>query len=331
MYGKGGIYMVTAAYAFAHFAVDLACAFAVFSHGTDPWDYFLYNLFAFAMQMPLGLLADLLNKNRLFALTGAVLVGICSLSPALGPAGMMLLGLGNGLFHIGGGLDVMNVSGSRAAPFGVFVSPGALGVYLGTALGKSDQDPYIVLAALLLSCIGMLFFCKSAVLVPNVPIQLPKKSAWLPALLLFLVVALRSVGGSAAFGWRSGYLSLAAVGAVVFGKALGGVLSDRFGMLRVSLISLLLGAFLFFFADRAAAGLAALLLFNMTMPITLFALSKLLPSAKGFSFGLLTFALFVGFLPGFFGMPPLTPAFMTGISLVSCALLVPALKAGDRP
>lgn len=322
--------MVTAIYAFAHFSVDLCCAFAVFSRSPGPWDYLLYNLFAFAMQMPLGLLADVVNRNKLFALSGAAVVGICCLFPALGTAGISLLGLGNGLFHIGGGLDVMNRAHDRAGPLGLFVSPGAFGVYFGTVLGKSVQSPLPVLAALLLACIGMLFVCKPVVLVPNAPIQLPKKSAWLPGLLLFFVVMLRSLGGSAAFSWKSGTLSVAAVGAVVLGKALGGVLSDRFGTVCISLISLLLCSLLFFFSDCAVAGLAALLLFNMTMSITLFALSQAMPGAKGFSFGLLTFALFVGFLPGFFGAPPIPPVYMALLSIISCTLLVPALKAGER-
>ena len=39
----------------------------------------------------------------------------------------------------------------------------------------------------------------------------------------------------------------------------------------------------------------------MTMPITLTALSNILNNGKGFAFGLLTFALFVGAMPAFFG------------------------------
>ena len=53
-----------------------------------------------------------------------------------------------------------------------------------------------------------------------------------------------------------------------------------------------------------AAGVAALFLFNMTMPVTLWAMVQLLPGAKGFSFGLLTFGLFIGFIPVYLGCPP---------------------------
>lgn len=321
--------MVTAAYAFAHFAVDLGCAFCVFSMGAAPWDFLLYNLFAFAMQLPLGLLADLLNKNRLLALLGTLLVGICCLFPGQGIVFVCLLGLGNGLFHIGGGLDVMNLHPDHAGPLGAFVSPGALGVYLGTVLGKGGRGSFPVLAALLLSMVWMLL-CRKSEFIPNEPVTLPKKSVLLPALLLFLVVVLRSVGGAVRLPWKVGALGPAAVCAVVLGKALGGILADRFGVGLAASGSLLLAAIVFLFADHAAAGLIALLLFNMTMPITLFVLSKSMPNTRGFAFGLLTFALFLGFLPSFFGAPPVSTAVMGLICLASCGLLLPALKAGER-
>lgn len=321
--------MVTAAYSFSHFAVDLVCAFAVFSKNAGPWDYLLYNLFAFAMQMPLGLLADALNKNRIFALTGAVLAGLCCLLPSSGLFAFCVLGLGNGLFHIGGGLDVMNISGDRASHLGIFVSPGAFGVYIGTLWGKAGGSVLPILGTLLFACAGMLLFCKPSHLHPNAPVALPKNNTLLPALLLFLVVILRSVGGGTNFPWKTGALSFAAVCAVVLGKALGGILCDRIGMVKTGIFSLASCAAAFFFGNCAVAGLAGLLLFNMTMPITLFALSRQMPEARGFSFGILTFALFLGFLPGFFGTAAVSPPAMAALSILSCALLVIALKAGD--
>ena len=329
LYGKGGIDTLTSAYAFAHFAVDLGCAFALFSNPTTVWHYFIYNLFAFAMQMPIGLLADTANRNRLLAVSGAGLTVLCCLLPSLGLAGTVLLGLGNGMFHVGGGLDVMNHARDRATPLGIFVSPGAFGVYFGTLWGKASGSPVPVLGALLAAILVMLLIKKTS-LIPNVPVKLPKNNVLLPACLLFAVVILRSCGGAAAFTWKTGPMAFIAVCAVVVGKVLGGVLSDRFGAIGVSICSLSLCAVLFLFGNYVPAGLGALVLFNMTMPITLFSLSRMMPGAKGFSFGLLTFALFVGFLPSFFGAPAVSPAGMAGIGLLSCALLAPALKVGDR-
>ena len=76
------------------------------------------------------------------------------------------------------------------------------------------------------------------------------------------------------------------------------------------------------------AGTAAVFLFNMTMPITLWAAARLLP--PGLAFGTLTFALFLGFLPVWLGWPVLFTG-GTGYAagaLCSLALLAAGLKRG---
>ena len=65
-------------------------------------------------------------------------------------------------------------------------------------------------------------------------------------------------------------------------------------------------------------GILAVFLFNMTMPITLHAAAEKLPGAKGFSFGLLTFALFLGFLPSAMGWPS---PFSTSVGCAGAAIL----------
>lgn len=318
----------TLLYAFAHFAVDLGCAFAVFSaYAGDGVGFLLYNFCAFALQMPMGLLADVLGQNRRFALLGTFLVAAVSCLPAFGWGGMILLGIGNGLFHVGGGVDVLNLSKSKAAPLGVFVSPGAFGIYLGTLLGKASHSPLPVLAILLLACGGMLLGCKPEILPKNAPFSLPHRSVFPWATLLFLVVILRSYGGmAAAFDWKSGLWATAAVSAVVLGKTLGGFLSDRLGLFRAAGFSLGLCALLFCFSGSPLPGVLALLLFNMSMPMTLSALASAMPGVKGFSFGLLTFALFLGFLPSYLGAETIGGIGMAITACSSTLLLLPALR-----
>ena len=76
-------------------------------------------------------------------------------------------------------------------------------------------------------------------------------------------------------------------------------------------------------------GILALLLFNMTMPMTLYLLAEHLPHLPGFSFGLLTFGLFLGFLPVYAELSLPLPGGQFGflISLVSAFLLIFGLKA----
>ena len=76
---------------------------------------------------------------------------------------------------------------------------------------------------------------------------------------------------------------------------------DRLGPRRASAGSLGLAAVCYLACALPGPGLLAVFLFNMTMPVTLWAAARTLPGAKGFTFGLLTFALFLGFLPSFLG------------------------------
>ena len=311
--------LTTVLYSIAHFAVDLGCAFAVFSSmeaGAE--GYLLYNFFAFAMQMPLGVLADRWGRGKIFAAIGCLLVALICCLPSFGIAGAMVLGLGNGLFHVGGGVDVIALSGKKAALLGVFVSPGAFGLFIGTMLaGNFPAWPVVGLNLVLAVLIWL--FCRS---VQGADAPLPEKSVLPLAAALFLVVVLRSFAGLAAsFSWKTGVWSWIAVAAVVLGKTAGGFASDRLGARTAAFLSLGAAAVCFCFSGLAAPGAAALFLFNMSMPVTLWGLAQAMPDHKGFSFGLLTFALFLGFLPTYLGVQSISGYVLAGISLVSALLL----------
>ena len=83
------------------------------------------------------------------------------------------------------------------------------------------------------------------------------------------------------------------------------------------------GAALYLACGMPLPGILAVFLFNMTMPVTLWAVARVMPGAKGFTFGLLTFGLFLGWLPSWLGWPNLLtgPAAYAGVSLLSLALL----------
>lgn len=320
----------TAAYAVCHFLVDFSCAYLLFSTlagrmgGAE--QLLVYNFCAFALQMPLGLLADRLNRNAALAGLGLLLTSAAFLLRGLPMA--VCAGVGNALFHLGGGLDVLNDSQERCAPLGVFVSPGALGLYFGSLL-RADAGPGAWPAAALLAAgLALPFLCgraRTGFRSGNAPWP----SAWpaggiaLSGLCLFSVVVLRSlVGMGLDLPWRSAAgLGLALTLCTALGKAAGGFLADRLGAWRASLFSLGAAALLFLFSDWPLPGLAAVLAFNMTMPITLWALAKALPQLKGFGFGTLTFALFLGFLPSYLGAGGLGPWALAGVALLSLGLL----------
>ncbi len=333
------------AYSFSHFCVDFCCALLILpaarAYLSPALVYVLYNFFAFALQMPIGLLADVLNKNAVLASIGC---GLTALGFAFSPfpvASVVVAGVGNALFHVGGGVDVLNVSGSKASSLGVFVSPGALGLYLGGLVTKTDfSDPWLLALVLMALCLGLIIFTarKTGVLVKshNAPLSLQgleKPAFLLPALCLFCVVVLRSLAGmTMAFPWKTkGLWGLAATLSVVLGKCFGGFAMDRLGAKAASVVSLLLSAGLFLLAGNPVCGTIAIFLFNMTMPVTLSLLARKMPGCKGFSFGLLTFALFVGFIP--VGLSQVTSLPSWGfalLSMLSLLLLLPGLWKGDN-
>ncbi len=331
-----------ALYSAAHLWVDLSCAFLILgSLGGAPsfmLCLLLYNFCAFALQMPLGLLADGWNRNGLTAAAGCVLTALAYLSPSpLLTA--VVAGIGNALFHLGGGIDVLNASEEKSCMLGIFVSPGALGLYLGGLWAKGGAIPRLLPPALLaVLAAAILLMCRNEYGSPrsrNVPVDLTPRGEARLLLPLIAVVALRSyMGLNQGFPWKgTGPWALILTLALVLGKAAGGFLSDRFGAKRAACASLGLAAALYLLSALPLPGTLAVFLFNMTMPITLWAAARLFPGAKGFAFGTLTFALFLGFLPSYLRWnAPLSNgwgcALIAGASLL---LLLPALRKDAAP
>ena len=107
-------------------------------------------------------------------------------------------------------------------------------------------------------------------------------------------------------------------------------LMDRLGAERASAVSLGLSAALYLASALPLPGILAVFLFNMTMPVTLWAAARAMPGAKGFTFGLLTFALFLGFLPSWLGWPSLLrgPVSYGAVAALSLLLLWLPLRKG---
>lgn len=303
-------------YSIIHFIVDLSCAILVsnlvtqkMGAGTNLFiGILIYNFFAFAMQLPIGIIADKINKNAICSAIGCLLVAIAFGFSSLGIISCLIVGIGNAMFHIGGGIDVLNISDKKATLSGIFVSTGAMGIFLG---GKSASigfnKYYIVILVLLISAIILLWlYSKIKDKVKNEKVIIPKisKNGITAIACLIITVVIRGyVGLILTFEWKSNFiLALISIFAVVFGKMLGGIIGDKIGFIKISLISLIVSAFLFIFAfNNSILGILAILFFNMTMPITLTALSNILFNNKGMAFGLLTLALFIGAIPVFFG------------------------------
>ena len=341
--------VTTFAFALCHFVVDFACVSTMLcavsrvlgesgqgSMEVVALSILLYDIVAFTLQLPVGIALDQLDKNSYAALLSYALVGagvILSLVPValLEWPAILLLAIGNALFHSAGGLSVLNISQKHAGPSGIFIATGAIGVFLGT---QSAQMGRLQIA---FSLLVLLFLCALITLVVqkvnkkywnvhNVSFDISKLSfnTLLAIALLSLVVALRSYAGMVmAFPWKSEMLLLVlSILGVFAGKALGGVVADRIGFRTTAIFSLIAAATLFVPSwEMPPMGLLAVFFFNFTMSITLASLANILPNAKGTAFGLASFSLAVGALPALAGFRIEHPAMLSGISLVSALSL----------
>ena len=341
--------VTTFAYALCHFVVDFACVSSMLcavsrvlgesgqgSMEVVALSILLYDIVAFTLQLPIGIALDQLDKNSHAALLSYALVGagvILSLVPIalLEWPAILLLAIGNALFHSAGGLSVLNISQKHAGPSGIFIATGAIGVFLGT---QSAQMGRLQIA---FSLLVLLFLCALITLVVqkvnkkywnvhNVSFDIPRLSSntLLAIALLSFVVALRSyVGMVMAFPWKSEMLLLVlSILGVFAGKALGGMVADRIGFRTTAIFSLIAAATLFAPSWEAPVmGLLGIFFFNFTMSITLASLANILPNAKGTAFGLASFSLAVGALPALVGFRVEHPVMLSVISLVSALAL----------
>lgn len=341
--------VTTFAYALCHFVVDFACVSSMLcavsrvlgdsgqgSMEVVALSILLYDIVAFTLQLPIGIALDQLDKNSYAALLSYASVGagvVLSLVPIalLEWPAILLLAIGNALFHSAGGLSVLNISQKHAGPSGIFIATGAIGVFLGT---QSAQMGRLQIA---FSLLVLLFLCALITLV----VQKVNKKYWnvhnvsfdiselsfntlLAIALLSLVVALRSYAGMVmAFPWKSEMLLLVlSILGVFAGKALGGMVADRIGFRTTAIFSLIVAATLFAPSwEIPVLGLLGVFFFNFTMSITLASLANILPNAKGTAFGLASFSLAVGALPALAGFRIEHPAMLSGISLVSALAL----------
>ena len=305
------------AYTILHFLVDLTTIFLVSGTLLGSKVSFLqqceiivmYNLIAFAGQLPIGILSDFVNKNRVFVAMGCLLAFMAYPFTLVSPwVGCVLAAIGNGAFHIGAGSDILKFSMPKAGLSGLFVSSGALGVWL--AYNLSHQYVIYILPALMLVCSIFMFVLSKKQIIDyvecssSIKFNRPKIIPLLAVSFFMLTIVIRSLLGMVmTFEWKSvAVLSFVSVIAVVLGKALGGYIGDRFGYAKTAVISLGVSLLLFIFSfDYWVAGIIAILCFNMTMPLTLTAIAGLTNKKYGFAFGMTTFALAIGFIPDVFG------------------------------
>jgi FSR family fosmidomycin resistance protein-like MFS transporter len=253
-------------YGVSHLIVDaasLSCYFTLLNfYGVDYWTkliiFLSYGIIAFAMQSPIGLLSDYFNRPVLISVIGCLLVAASPFFVSAPIFALLVVGVGNSFFHVGGGIITLSLSQGRAAMSGFFIAPGTIGVVIGISLGKTSIDASLLFAVILLTLsIIMLTTGRTLWRITNTTNAVCSDSKrtkivvpliLIAIVLIFLTIIMRSLLSTVSNSSDNvDAILLYAISAAIFvGKMCGGVLADYFGWRYFLTISLCLSAFLFY-------------------------------------------------------------------------------------
>jgi len=290
-----------AIFAFSHFAVDLCCFFALYSGAAGSehaalWAL-VYNALAFGLQAPLGAFADALDDARPMAILGLGLVAVGAMAAQHFLVSILLAGMGNALFHVGGAVVALRHRPGDALRAGVYVAPGALGVAAGILLAASGGFSSALCVLLLLVCVFLIIAVGPGA-ERGAPIEVtPREPLSLGAGAIMLCLA--SIGVRSFAGFSAELPKLVFLGglAAFSGKLLGGIFARKLNWNVLALLGVGVGGLMMAFFPGAKIVYIGVFLFNLAMPLTLSAVMKSLPGHMGLAFGLTTLALLLGWLP----------------------------------
>ncbi len=338
-------------YFYVHFVTELVCFYFLSGFrgtNTDLWAFYLFfDMLAFVPQGIVGYLSDRFPKVP-FGVLGFVLLAAAIPIRAAIPfpyVSLTVLCIGNAFTHVDGAEATLRTSRGSLTPSAIFVSGGAFGILTGHLLAQESVPwwVFVLLAgtAIPFSILGGIYRADAdkASPVPCVGFRYAKEKA-APAAVILAMVFVVATRGYMAYGipmsWKNSVSETVLILAVMgVGKALGGVCSDLFGPRRVAVVSAAAALPFLLFGDRViAVSLIGVMLFSMTMAVTLATLVSVLKDRPGLAFGLTTIGLFLGTAPVFFFRFTSFAAncVMITVLTVVCILLTVAVmrKDGDE-
>ena len=289
---------------FLHLLVDFFSIFLLFSFKVDTQTALLlvvlYDCLAFMSQPIFGALIEKVKRlNGIISLS--VMVIIVAQFITLSYIAIPLAALGNALFHVAAGKLVIDKS-SKSSPLGIFISFGALGVGFATLYANKQ------LFVLLLFILFVLVLVNEFINYDDIPYvnnqeNNDQKTYIFPVILIMIGVTLRGF-----FGYYTDKSSLTqlnngaliSVFVVFIAKFIGGFLIDKFKMIPVIILSLILSIIGISFAQISYLYLFGVFGVNLLMAATLELIRRVLPNNHAFGFGLLASCLAFGSLLGIY-------------------------------
>lgn len=304
-------------YFYIHFVTEVICFFVMSSIIGDSvflWlAPFIYDALAFVPQALIGYISDKYPKINI-GIIGTMLltIGLLTFFLNLLPGDyteIIIMCIGNCCIHVNGAEVTLRSSNGKLSHSAIFVSGGSFGVITGKLLAKSaisfwiigifglTMIPFILLAEYYRKGCNEKESCK------NFNYHNDKIK---PGIIIFLATLIVIVRGYMGYGiptsWnKTTFQTIMLFCTMGLGKALGGVLSDALGIKKVAIISMILSLpFLLIGDAHMLISLIGVLLFSMTMSITLAILVSVLKESPGLAFGYTTIGLFLGTVPIFF-------------------------------
>ena len=299
-------------YFIIHFIIEVTSFYIVTTYTNNPVFIFLaltYDFFAFIPQGIFGYFKDIGLKIN-FAIVGMILSSMAlvllyfNIKPLLV---VFILALGNSLIHIEGAETTIKSSKGKMAPSAIFVAGGSFGLITGKLLAMNNVPVLIILFINLLMIIPILLCNKKKDLINennlsnynfcNININYK-----LIIILAVFVVAIRAfIGYGIPTSWNKTVLQTILLYCFMgIGKGMGGLLIDKIGIRKTAFISTIGALPFLLFGDRIMMiSLIGIMLFSMTMAITLGLIVSVLKKYPGVAFGFTTLGLFIGSFPLF--------------------------------
>ena len=300
-------------YAYVHLITEIACFYMLYkiTNGSVlTWMVpFVYDGMAFVPQSIIGYINDKYPKIKM-GLIGTIMIIVsyilyfCTNINLY--VSLIVLCLGNAFIHVDGAEVTLKSSNGMLSHSAIFVAGGSFGVVIGKLLSNTFI-PFWVIILLGLTMIPFILLAKTY---DNESSNQEKfnyvNKSIAPIIIIFLTVFVVIVRGYLGYGiptsWnKTIFQTILLYFTMGIGKALGGILSDIFGIRKVAILSTVLSIpFLCIGDNMMVISLIGVMMFSMTMSITLGILVSVLKSTPGLAFGLTTIGLFLGTIPIFF-------------------------------
>ena len=297
-------------YFYIHFITEIACFYflTVVSNGSNfVWLVpFIYDGLAF---VPQGLIGYISDKHPCInmGIIGTILLCISIVVYILFKniyLSLIIIAIGNAFVHISGAENTIKNSNGKLSHSAIFVGGGSFGVITGRLMAYANINPWIIVI-LLLTMIPFIMFADTYNGKDSSKFNYVNKKLN-PMFVVILAVMVVIVRGYMGYGIPTSWNKTIPQTVYLFfimgiGKCLGGILSDAYGIRKVGILSTLLAIpFLCLGDNYMLISLIGVMMFSMTMSITLAILVSVLKKKPGLAFGLTTIGLFLGTAPIFF-------------------------------